>query len=136
MPTIVRVNGRGNAWPVFLGSESRFYRSTSQDLSNASYSIISHEGEDYLSGKIRWEVLIDAGNNTVPYIIQHENRIPEAIILTHGHTDHTLGVDWVVQSYYFQNNKKKKYPLYCTRLVWDIVKRSYPQLEHAVSFRS
>ena len=56
MPTIVRVNGRGNAWPVFLGTDSRFYGSTAEDLSNASYSLISHEGKEYLSGKIFWEV--------------------------------------------------------------------------------
>lgn len=134
MPTIVRVNGRGNAWPVFLGTNSRFYGSAAEDLANASYSIISYEGEEYLSGRIFWEVLVDSGNNTASYIIRHENRIPEAIILTHGHTDHTLGVDWVVQSFFFQNGKTKKYPLYSTRLVWDIVKRSYPQLEPAVTF--
>lgn len=134
MQTIVRVNGCGNAWPVFLGDKNRFYEFTSEDLSNSSYSLISFDGKDYLSGEILWEILVDAGNHTAPFLIQHENRIPEAIVLTHGHTDHTLGIDWIAQSYFFKYDKKKRYPLYCTRLVWESVKRSYPQLEHVISY--
>ena len=43
-----RVNGRGNAWPVFLGSTHPFYDTNDiRDLANASYSIIGMETEDY-----------------------------------------------------------------------------------------
>ncbi len=40
----VRVNGRGNAWPVLLRSASQFYNvADSDDLSGASFSIISSD---------------------------------------------------------------------------------------------
>ena len=37
----VRINGRGNAWPIVLGQDHPFYdRTNIQDLANASASII------------------------------------------------------------------------------------------------
>jgi hypothetical protein len=35
----VRIKGRGNAWPVFLGQEHPFYdRNNIEDLANVSFS--------------------------------------------------------------------------------------------------
>ena len=124
----IRVNGRGNAWPVFVGKTHPFYKRKSEDLSNASYSLISFKGNDINYNNIRWEVLIDAGHHTVPYIIQNENRIPEAIFITHAHLDHTLGIDWIAQSYHYTVNKEKPYPVYCTKQVFQIILSSYPHL--------
>lgn len=132
----VRVNGRGNAWPVFLGGESKFYdTSSSEDLAGASYSIICSNEESDSDASINWELLIDAGHHTVPYLIKGDNRIPEAIILTHGHMDHTLGVEWLAHSYYFLNGKKKKYPLYASLPVWEFVKQSYPALKNIIDYK-
>jgi hypothetical protein len=129
-----RVNGRGNAWPVFLGSTHPFYNIDDlRDMANASYSIMGTETEDYSTSHISWEILIDSGHLSVQYLLQHGNRIPEAVVLTHPHMDHTLGVDWVAQSYYRQNDKKK-YPLYATLPCWEYVKNSYPQLEPVIEF--
>ena len=54
-----RVNGRGNAWPVFLGSTHPFYDTNDiRDLANASYSIIGMETEDYSTDFISlWQSL-------------------------------------------------------------------------------
>jgi ribonuclease BN (tRNA processing enzyme) len=132
----IRTNGRANAWPVFLGSEHPFYsRDNSDDLSNASFSIIKSGNINNPLKDISYEVLVDAGNNTASYIIRHENRIPEAIVLTHPHLDHTVGVDWISQSYYYKYDKKRKYPLYATRLCWDFVRQSYPHLNHIIEFK-
>lgn len=128
----VRINGRGNAWPVFLGGTSNFYDvQSSVDLGNASFSLISVTNEK----QVKWEILIDAGHHTVPFLINNGNRIPEAIVLTHGHMDHTLGIDWVAQSKYHQSNKKEKLALYATNPVWEFVKLSYPQLAKIIEFR-
>ena len=132
----IRVNGRGNAWPVFIGSKHPFYDSARpDDLGNASYSIIGANNNQLNYTDITWEILIDAGNNTVPYIIRNENRIPETIVLTHSHMDHTVGIDWVAQSYVHLNNYKKKYPLYSTLPCWEAVRKSYQQLEEIIDFK-
>jgi hypothetical protein len=134
--TFIRVNGRGNAWPVFLGNSSRFYDSaSSEDLSNASYSLINSSSNILNKAKVNWEVLIDAGNHTVPFLIKNGNRIPEAIVLTHGHLDHTLGLDWLVQSYYYKNEGKKLYPVYASLLVWKFVVQTYPHLEKKIQHK-
>lgn len=132
--SFVRVNGRGNAWPVFLGGESRFYSNSSKDLSNASFSLIGCSERDFNQEKIKWEVLIDAGHHTVPFLIQNGNRIPNAVVLTHGHMDHTLGLDWVAQSRYRLSERKKKLKVYATIQVWDFVKQSYPHLGSIIHF--
>jgi glyoxylase-like metal-dependent hydrolase (beta-lactamase superfamily II) len=130
----IRVNGKGNAWPVFLGTEHPMYnRENADDLSNASYSLITYCGDWINSESIQWEVLIDAGNHTVPFLLKNENRIPEAIVLTHGHADHILGVDWVAQSHFFRF--KKKYPLYCSPQVWDMASQSVPHLKSVIDFK-
>ncbi|MCK4745956.1 MAG: MBL fold metallo-hydrolase, partial [Bacteroidales bacterium] len=61
--------------------------------------------------------------------------IPHCICLTHGHMDHTLSVDWVVQSYWRLHQKEKRYPIYATRSVFRFLVRSYPHLEDLVEFR-
>jgi ribonuclease BN (tRNA processing enzyme) len=132
--TIVRINGRGNAWPVFLGGSSNFYKSSSEDLANASFSLLHYNGEVKASEKPYWEVLIDVGHHTVPFLIQNGNRLPDAVVLTHGHLDHTLGLDWVAQSVFHLSNKKKKLKVYCSFLVWNFVVQSYPHLKSIISF--
>jgi len=132
----IRVNGRGNAWPVFLGAENPHYdRSSSEDLANASYSLLGCNSNKYSSKNVIWEVVIDSGHHTVPYLIQNGNRIPEAIVLTHGHMDHTLGIDWIAQSKYNLSGKKLKLSLYATNQVWEFVKQSYPHLKNIISYK-
>jgi glyoxylase-like metal-dependent hydrolase (beta-lactamase superfamily II) len=134
--TFVRVNGRGNAWPVFLGGSSSFYdASSSIDLSNASFSIIHCRSNKFKLDEIESEILIDAGHHAIPFLIQHGNRIPEAVVLTHGHLDHTLGLDWVAQSKYYLSNKTQLLKVYASLLVWKFVKQSYPHLEKIIDFR-
>ncbi len=132
----IRTNGRANAWPVFIGSEHPFYSADNpDDLSNASFSIISSGNDNDPVKDIRYEVVVDAGNNTASYIIRNENRIPEAIVLTHPHLDHTVGVDWISQSYWYKSDKKRKYPLYATGPCWNFVRQSYPHLNQIIEFK-
>jgi hypothetical protein len=132
----IRTNGRANAWPIFLGSEHPFYSKDNPDnLSNASFSIIKSESDKFSTSSISWEVIVDAGNNTVSYLIRNGNRIPETIVLTHPHMDHSLGVDWIVQSYYYKYDRKRRYPLYATNLCWEFVKQSYPHLAQIVDLK-
>ena len=130
----VRVNGRGNAWPMFLGGSSEFYSTNSKDLSNASFSLIGCNDEELSADSVEWEVLIDAGHHTVPFLIQNGNRIPNAVLLTHGHMDHTLGLDWVAQSKYRLSNHSQKLTVYATSQVWAFVQQSYPHLSSIIDF--
>jgi glyoxylase-like metal-dependent hydrolase (beta-lactamase superfamily II) len=125
------IHGRGNAWPVFLGEDHPFYnRADPFDLSNASFSLQSRD-----SGSLVSSVLIDAGHGTVQSLLSGDNRIPESISLTHGHMDHTLGIDWVVQSYWRGQGGDKPYPVYATLPVYRFMIRSYPHLEELTEHR-
>jgi glyoxylase-like metal-dependent hydrolase (beta-lactamase superfamily II) len=130
---VVRVNGRGNAWPIPLGETHPFYDiSNYEDFANASFSIIKYSGKNYIQENIEWEVLIDAGHGAVQYLLKNSNRIPEAIFLTHPHIDHTLGIDWIIQSHYRKH--KTKYTIYSTLYCWETVKQSFPHLIDMVDF--
>ncbi len=130
----VRVNGRGNAWPVFLGSDHPFYNNrSSDDLSNASFSIINSCSTDITRDNVKWEVVVDAGHHTVPFLIKNLNRLPEAIVLTHPHMDHSLGLDWIAQSYSRLNNNQR-FPVYATKPCFDFVIQSYPHLKNIIDY--
>jgi len=102
----VRINGRGNAWPVILGQEHSFYnRNNPEDLANASCSILKSKTDQPKEDDIEWDLMIDAGHGTVQYLLKNCNRIPETVFITHPHIDHTLGLDWIVQSYYKRHKK-------------------------------
>ncbi len=127
----LRINGRGNAWPVFLGQDHPFYnREKHEDLANASCSILKRNRKD--KNEIEWELLIDAGHGTVQYFLQNHNRIPEAIFITHPHIDHFLGIDWIIQSY--SKTYQKPYPVYATILTWKKILTALPHLETLVNF--
>jgi glyoxylase-like metal-dependent hydrolase (beta-lactamase superfamily II) len=124
------VHGRGNAWPVVLGETHPFYdMSDPADLANASFSLVLSD-----HGEIIGHVLVDAGHGTIQSLITGMNRIPDAICLTHAHMDHTLAVDWVVQSYWRRYSGKRRYPVYATEPVYRFLVRSYPQLEELIDF--
>ncbi|MEE4199054.1 MAG: MBL fold metallo-hydrolase [Bacteroidales bacterium] len=128
----LRVNGRGNAWPVLLGLGHPFYNQNNyMDLANASCSLVK-TNTNTLTG-IEWELLIDAGHGIVQYLLKNHNRIPEAVLLTHPHIDHFLGIDWIVQSYYKVFHKP--YPVYATCLTWKKILKALPHLEMLVDFQ-
>jgi glyoxylase-like metal-dependent hydrolase (beta-lactamase superfamily II) len=125
------VHGRGNAWPVMLGERHPFYdRHDYRDLANAAFSLVARD-DGILSG----DILVDAGHGTIQSLLAGVNRIPDCICLTHGHMDHTLSVDWVVQSYWKLHQKERRYPLYATLPVYRFLIRSYPHLEEILEFR-
>jgi len=116
---------------VALGEEHPFYdRTDYRDLANASFSLVAMD-----HGRLTGDILVDAGHGTIQSLLSGVNRIPDCICLTHGHMDHTLSVDWVVQSYWRQHGKETRYPVYATRPVYRFLVQSYPQLEEIVEFR-
>lgn len=130
----VRINGRGNAWPVIMGQEHPFYnRQNIEDLSNASCSLVCSNQKNPTAKEIEWEILIDAGHGAAQYLIKNYNRIPEALFLTHPHIDHTLGMDWIIQSYY--KTYRKKYPVYATQLCFERTMVAFPHLIDFIEFR-
>ncbi|MBN2273925.1 MAG: MBL fold metallo-hydrolase [Bacteroidales bacterium] len=135
MSLFIRVNGCGNAWPVFLGTEHPFYdRMNADDMGSASYAVIGCMGKNYSPRTIEWEIIIDAGHNTVPFLLKNENRIPEALFLTHAHPDHITGVDWIAQSLKYTSTDSRKLPVYATDLCRQQVLETIPHLMNAVVF--
>ena len=127
----LRINGRGNAWPIPIGQRHPFYDLPgAPDSANASYSLLEQDGE----GKILRDILIDAGHGIVPFLLRHGNRIPDALLITHPHFDHTLGMDWIIQSYY-RFGGKKKYPVYATKGCREQIIRTMPHLGELCDFR-
>jgi hypothetical protein len=132
----VRVNGVGNAWPVPLGRDHPFYDpDVPEQLANASFSLIRTSGGKPVADNIEWEILIDAGHGIVQYLIKNGNRLPDATVLTHAHLDHTLSLDWIIQSYYRYHKKQKKYPLYASPPAWEFLAASFPQLPQLTDHR-
>ncbi len=132
----VRVNGTGNAWPVPLGTAHPFYdASDPEQLANASFSILKSASGGKDPEDTEWEVLIDAGHGIVQYLIRHGNRLPEAVVLTHTHPDHTLSLDWILYSYYRHHRKEKRMPLYSSRPGWDFLGSSFPQMPALSEYR-
>lgn len=127
----LKVHGKGNAWPVPLGETHPYYdRTKPGELSNAAFSLDVMAGEH-----ISRSILVDAGHGTIQSLITGSNRIPDCVCLTHGHMDHTLSVDWIVQSYWRKFDKERRYPIYCTRPVCEFFIRSYPHLADQVDFK-
>ena len=127
----IRTNGRGNAWPILLGETHNLYDINNvDDYANASFSIIKYNNSE---SEIEKELLIDAGHGAIQYLLKNNNRIPDAIALTHPHIDHSLSVDWIVQSYY--KTTKKKYPLYASKMCWDLSLQFFPHLKNLVNFK-
>ncbi|MBN2519796.1 MAG: MBL fold metallo-hydrolase [Bacteroidales bacterium] len=127
--------GAGNAWPVLIESEHPFYnRKKSNDLSNSSFSLIKSNSYKLSRKNIQWEILIDAGHGVPQYILQNHNRIPDAIVLTHVHLDHTVGLDWIVQSY-IRARSGKPYPVYATKLSSEYIKQSFPHLDGLIEWK-
>lgn len=131
----LRINGSAPAWPALLEHTSAFYDpADSANLGSASYSITGFSDEKKTS--MEWDILIDAGHNTVPFLIKHGNRIPDAVFLTHAHPDHILGVDWIVQSHRFKHKASgKKMPVYCTQGAWNMLMVTYSYLQPYVQFK-
>jgi len=127
----IRTNGRGNAWPIILSKTHNLYDINNvEDYANASFSILKYNNSE---SAVEKELLIDAGHGAIQYLLKHNNRIPDAIALTHPHIDHTLSVDWIVQSYY--KTTKKKYPIYASKMCWDLSLQFYPHLKNFVNFK-
>jgi glyoxylase-like metal-dependent hydrolase (beta-lactamase superfamily II) len=130
---VLRINGRGNAWPNPIGQKHPFYAENEPiDYANASFSIQSIDGPGR-GRQILWELLVDAGHGCIPMLLNSFNRLPEALFITHPHFDHILGVDWIAQSYY-RYHDKQKYPLYATEACWGKMCSIISHLQEIVAF--
>lgn len=126
----LRINGRGNAWPIPLGQENPFYHLAPEpDYANASYSLLTVDVDETILS----DILIDAGHGVIPFLLKHGNRIPDAMVITHPHFDHILGMDWIIQSYY-RFHYKQKYSVYATKECWLQIIKILPHLEELVAF--
>ena len=130
----LRINGRGNAWPVPIGQVHPFYsHSGEHEYENASFSLMRFSNELKTREHLEYELMIDAGHGSIPFLLNSYNRIPDALFITHPHFDHIIGIDWIAQSYYRFNNKQK-YPLYATENCWQTILKTIPHLRELIDF--
>lgn len=125
MSYVVRLNGRGNAWPIELGApQGPGSRHTAlagdfREYANTSFSIIREDAH----GNQEWSVLIDVGMGIVDALVRGGNRLPDAVVITHPHFDHVAGLDWLVASH-SRHGVRPKLPVYATERCWaDIMTR-------------
>jgi phosphoribosyl 1,2-cyclic phosphodiesterase len=136
MGIYIRVNGRGHAWPLEIGahhsSDHRHAALQGQlhEYANTSLSILRIDGEPSRA-PVHWEVLFDIGQGIVPFLVQHGNRLPDAVILSHPHFDHVSGLDWLVQSYRRQTSAKAPLPIYTSKPCWETIARIFGYLVHS-----
>ena len=135
MAFFIRINGCGNAWPILIGTTHPFYSIENiNDLYNTSFSIIKTSTELFDINNIEWEILIDAGLGSIYNIIQNENRLPDAVFLTHAHPDHCAGLEWIVQSNY-RIYGKSDYPVYCSSGCYKHLVMTFPHISKFISFK-
>jgi len=135
MNVIIRVNGRGNAWPIELGAaDSRNKQLGKQpaEYANTSLSILALAPPN--SATPRWDILFDVGQGIVPFLIQQANRLPDAIILSHSHFDHIAGLDWLVACQRRHGNGQRL-PVYATMPCWQDVIARFGWLQPTLELR-
>ena len=127
MDIYIRVNGRGNAWPLVLGDDNPrhvAHRDRSEEYANTSLSILGDYDPE--SGSRRWEVLFDIGQGIVPFLIRRGNRVPEAVVISHPHFDHFSGLDWLVSSFErTRPNPEDKLPVYTSAPSWEVIRSRF-----------
>lgn len=123
--TYIRVNGRGNAWPLDLRPtdtqnlrHNELFKQFSE-YSNTSFSILI-ESKDAAEPQARVHLLLDVGQGIVPFLVQQEDGFPDALIVSHPHFDHIAGLDWLVQTY-ARYRPESKLPIYTSRPCWDAI---------------
>ncbi len=123
--------GTGNAWPITLSKKHPFYDPGNfSHLANASYQI-----EKRIDNQFYGKILVDAGHGIIPLLIRDDNRLPDALIITHPHADHIVSIDWICHSYAKIHNNEKFLPLYCSGLCYQKIIRTFPNLEKYLDFR-
>ena len=121
---VIRTNGRGNAWPLELGAHGPRHDAlvrVASEYANTSLSILGYDGPTVPS----WEVLFDVGQGVLPFLVQHGNRLPTAILLSHPHYDHVSGLDWLGAS---ANRYGNPIPVLTAPLCWEQIKQNFPWL--------
>lgn len=132
MRVVIRVNGRGNAWPLELGAHGARHDAlcrVAAEYANTSLSIFGYDGP----GAPSWEVLFDVGQGILPYLVQHGNRLPTAILLSHPHYDHISGLDWLGASAHRNGNP---IPVLTTPDCWGDIIHRFPWLPPNFVFHS
>lgn len=139
MDVFIRVNGRGNAWPLDLGAPANKRRNqlTGQaaEYANTSLSIRGEQHGGAAEAVPDWEVLFDAGQGVIPFLVQRGNRFPDAVILSHPHFDHVAGLDWLVQNYSRYKPQGSQLPVFASLPCWEAVMSRFPYLRGAMEFR-
>ncbi|MBI1763923.1 MAG: MBL fold metallo-hydrolase [Acidobacteria bacterium] len=129
MRVVIRVNGRGNAWPLELGANGtrhRLHRCSAFEYANTSLSIVGYASKDDVEPE--WEVLFDVGQGVVPFLIQTSNRLPDAVLISHPHYDHVAGLDWLGASNRRNRQDKAKLPIFATTPCWAEIAGRFPWL--------
>jgi hypothetical protein len=129
---IIRTNGRGNAWPLELGAHGArhdAFINIASEYANTSLSILGYQGGPEPS----WEVLFDIGQGVLPFLVQHGNRLPTAILLSHSHYDHVSGLDWLGAS---AHRNGQPIPVFTTTGCWQDITQRFPWLTPNFIFHS
>jgi Beta-lactamase superfamily domain len=130
MRVVIRTNGRGNAWPLELGVSGDRHQAlmdSALEYANTSLSILGYDRAN--DKKPRWEVLFDVGQGVLPFLVQHGNRLPDAVLLSHPHFDHVSGLDWLGASFRRNGPPDAKLPVFTTSPCWNDVTSRFPWIK-------
>lgn len=76
----------------------------------------------YLDVPGRARILVDTATDLRQQALAHNIRAVDAILFTHGHADHVMGLDEVRR---FNVASREPIPCYASRETWETVKRSF-----------
>lgn len=137
MGLCIRVNGRGNAWPLELGANNSRHSALQkhpEEYANTSFSILKVD-ETAEIHNVQWEILFDIGQGIVPFLVNNGNRLPDAVIISHSHFDHICGLYWLVSSYSRNKSQERPLPVYASKPCWEAVMRVFGFLKKDMQWR-
>lgn len=125
--------GVRNAFLLELGADNALHRALRSNPYHCANSSVLLRLWD--AGSIIWQVLVDCGQGLAPMLIHLGNRLPDAVVITHPHFDHFVGLDHLEMSFHRHAGGGKRLPLIATEPCYERMLTTLGHIKKYVDFR-